>query len=137
MSDSQPECELCGDQSKWIDGHHISYQPEETVAVCRQCHSEIHHSNKHPELKPDAADVTRFYGARSSEVNMTQIPTRRGWSKQIKTIPCSRDSCTECPHGLYYYYYRREGDDIKCEYGGTVTESMMANQSRLSEYRGE
>jgi hypothetical protein len=85
-------------------------------------------------LKPGGEDVSNFYGVRAREVNMTEVPTRDGWSKQIKTIPCGRDECTTCPHGPYYYYYRRRGDDVRCEYGGKVTASMMANQSRLSEY---
>jgi hypothetical protein len=128
------ECELCGQCSDWIDGHHVSYADDETILVCRSCHSDIHNTEKYPELTPDVEDLNGYYGVKFQEVNMSKIPSRRGWTKQIKTIPCGRDECATCPHGLYYYYYRRQGDDVRCEYGGKVTESMMANQSRLSEY---
>lgn len=32
--------------------HHVSYDPEKTVQVHKRCHMEIHHTDKHPELRP-------------------------------------------------------------------------------------
>ena len=47
-------CQICGikltSDSKVI--HHLSYNGNETIIVCRSCHAKIHHSNKYPDLKP-------------------------------------------------------------------------------------
>jgi hypothetical protein len=32
--------------------HHLSYFPEEKIAICSSCHMKIHHSNSYLELKP-------------------------------------------------------------------------------------
>ena len=42
--------------------HHIEYQPEEkTIEVCTKCHNIIHHTNRHPELKPRPGESREFY----------------------------------------------------------------------------
>jgi len=35
-----------------LEKHHISYDPEKTIFVCRNCHLRIHHTNDFPHLKP-------------------------------------------------------------------------------------
>jgi len=128
------ECELCGDAAEWLDDHHISYDPERTVRVCRSCHSDIHHTNKHSELKPETGDLTDFYSRDEIHVDESKIPSRSGWTIQVKYIPCTDGHCGNCPHGPYYYYYRRRGDTVHTQYGGRVTEDMLANQSELSQF---
>ena len=44
-------CVECG-SSKNIDQHHVSYEPEELVPLCRSCHGKVHHDPEH-ELHPD------------------------------------------------------------------------------------
>lgn len=37
-----------------IDQHHTSYVPEETMLLCSQCHSKVHHDDSfRPDLRPD------------------------------------------------------------------------------------
>lgn len=131
---SSDECDLCGDAAEWIDDHHVSYNPEETIRVCRSCHAEIHNTNKHPSLKPDGDELTAFYNRDNIHVDMSKVPSRDGWTTQIKYIPCSGGRCDSCPHGPYYYYYQRRGEEVRTEYGGKVTEDMLADQSTLSDY---
>lgn len=45
------DCTLC-DSTSNIDNHHTSYEPEETVMLCRSCHQEVHKADSH-ELKPE------------------------------------------------------------------------------------
>jgi len=127
------ECELCGETSARIDSHHIDYIKDETIDVCKGCHSEIHNTQEHPELKPPDGQIDDFYGF-SGVVDKSRIPSRPGWTIQIKTVLCGNEKCDNCPHGPYYYYYKREGEKIYCEYGGEVTDGMMAEQKRLVEY---
>lgn len=127
-------CELCGSVADYIDKHHISYSPEETIAVCRSCHSDIHHTNQHPELTPKETELTQFYEEADIHVDLSRVPDRDRWTKQIKYIPCNNDDCSNCPHGPYYYYYKREGDGVTCEYGGKVTDEMIADQRQLTEF---
>ncbi|OYT59552.1 hypothetical protein B6U81_05945, partial [Thermoplasmatales archaeon ex4484_30] len=35
-----------------LERHHISYEPEEIIFVCRNCHLKIHHTGDFPHLKP-------------------------------------------------------------------------------------
>lgn len=56
--DSGPErnrqiCELCGEENAKLETHHVSYNPEETMAVCQGCHREIHAGSKYEYLQPD------------------------------------------------------------------------------------
>lgn len=46
-------CELCGEQKPRLVTHHTSYNPEETMDVCQNCHSEIHGGDRYPHLQPD------------------------------------------------------------------------------------
>jgi len=34
------------------EGHHLQYDPEETVTVCQDCHADIQNTEKYPDLKP-------------------------------------------------------------------------------------
>ena len=44
------ECLECGSTEN-IDQHHTSYEPEETVMLCRSCHQSVHGDESH-ELHP-------------------------------------------------------------------------------------
>lgn len=47
-----PECVVCGAGD--VLDHHVSYNPEETVPVCRSCHTRIHKDDAfRPGLTPD------------------------------------------------------------------------------------
>lgn len=53
-----PECGACGDD--FAPGelymHHTSYEPEETMAVCRSCHMRIHAKDPYgDEYLPDSS----------------------------------------------------------------------------------
>jgi hypothetical protein len=65
---------LCPVCCRWVDFrdavvHHVSYDPEETVEVCKSCHMKIHMSPNHP-LKPS-----------------NRRPKR---ARVFKYVPCSR-----------------------------------------------
>ncbi len=48
------KCVVC-DQPKpheQIIRHHVCYNPEQTIIVCRGCHLKIHRTNQYPHLKP-------------------------------------------------------------------------------------
>ena len=51
--------------------HHISYYPEKTIPVCIRCHNRIHHSDKHPHLKPSQ-----------------KRPGRIKKKRELKLLPC-------------------------------------------------
>lgn len=41
-------------RENYVDEHHVSYAPEETVEVCRSCHSRIHDDEAfRPDLTPE------------------------------------------------------------------------------------
>lgn len=49
-------CQVCGDgfELNYMQIHHTSYEPEETLQVCRDCHRRIHHEDGyHDDLIPD------------------------------------------------------------------------------------
>lgn len=55
------ECVECGSTENVIS-HHTSYEEDETVPVCRECHLEIH-SNENNRLYPeDPENVKNYYG---------------------------------------------------------------------------
>jgi len=51
------ECDLCGDTEN-VDGHHISYEPEEVVDLCRSCHQKVHADEEHKYHPDDSASTT-------------------------------------------------------------------------------
>lgn len=56
-------CAKCGvsiDYKNAVD-HHITYEPERKVLVCKSCHLKIHKSKKPTALKPPAESAKRFY----------------------------------------------------------------------------
>ncbi|MFB6192406.1 MAG: tyrosine-type recombinase/integrase [Haloarculaceae archaeon] len=46
-------CELCAESKSKLETHHISYEPEETMAVCSSCHRKIHEGDAYEYLQPD------------------------------------------------------------------------------------
>ena len=55
------ECVVCGASDDLVD-HHVSYDPPETVPVCRSCHTRIHKDESfRPGLTPGhVPEVRRF-----------------------------------------------------------------------------
>mgnify|MGYP006275030087 CR=1 FL=1 len=50
------ECPLCGDEveAHRIEEHHVSYEEDVTVTVCRTCHTKIHNTDGFAtDLEPD------------------------------------------------------------------------------------
>ena len=50
------KCRICGKKLDWGSDrieHHIDYEEDKTIDVCRSCHASIHaHNKEHPELAP-------------------------------------------------------------------------------------
>jgi hypothetical protein len=44
-----------------------------------------------------------------------------GWTYEQEYVRCGKAACKSCPHGPYWYRYRREGPKVKKEYVGRVT----------------
>jgi len=125
------ECHRCGATDVRIEHHHTDYDADETVPLCRDCHAGVH-ASEDDELKPPQEQVDAYY--ERPRVRRSQLPQRRGWTVQIKMVPCNRDNCPDCPHGPYYYYYQRQGDKVVCEYGGIVPDGYLVDQKQLAEF---
>lgn len=57
-------CETCNARLSHDERirHHVSYFPEETVVVCRSCHTKLHRNQDfYPELTPPDDAVREFY----------------------------------------------------------------------------
>ncbi len=54
--------------------HHISYRPEKTMIVCRQCHSKIHDGKMASELRPAKEDAKEFYSKKPKKIVEKPIP---------------------------------------------------------------
>jgi hypothetical protein len=50
----RPQCAACGDYfpTEQMILHHVRYEPEELVTVCRSCHLVIHRGKKYGHLRP-------------------------------------------------------------------------------------
>ena len=57
--------------------HHISYYPEVTAWICKECHRLIHRSNKYPDLCPSYRDMSKFYGWDNSNTSHSPDETAR------------------------------------------------------------
>jgi len=60
-------CAKCGKSIDYEDSieHHITYEPERTVMVCKSCHMKIHKSKNKSALKPPAELSKRFHSNKS------------------------------------------------------------------------
>jgi len=45
------ECAYCK-KTEDLVLHHVSYQPEVVVMLCRECHAKVHYTIPHPERPP-------------------------------------------------------------------------------------
>ncbi len=43
-----------------------------------------------------------------------------GWTWEQEYVRCGKSACKSCPHGPYWYRYKREGKNVKKEYCGKV-----------------
>ena len=52
----KPQCAACGDYFPLdqLIQHHVTYEPEELVSVCRSCHLVIHRGKRYQHLRPPA-----------------------------------------------------------------------------------
>ena len=57
----QTHCAVCGKVITYETKitHHVSYEPEKTIDICRSCHSKIHRTNKYQKLKPKQKRIGR------------------------------------------------------------------------------
>jgi len=88
------ECELCSATAN-IDEHHISYEPEKTILLCRSCHQEVHGAESHP-LQPDDRPAKTTIGISEGTKKALQEERRPNESSYDQTIarllgigPCS------------------------------------------------
>jgi len=134
MSDKNQlqECDVCGEFKENVHEHHIDYQKDKTIDACRACHEEIHHTEKHPELKPPQDQLNNYW--ETGAVDKSKIPSRPGWGISIKKVVCKKENCNQCPHGPYYYYHKRSREGVKYEYGGKVLPYMFQEQATLADY---
>ncbi|MHA1962714.1 MAG: hypothetical protein ACW99U_21200 [Candidatus Thorarchaeota archaeon] len=60
--DSLLECSVCHGKMEGglLVTHHVKYDPEETILVCRPCHSKIHKAHRWI-LKPPEGEAERYY----------------------------------------------------------------------------
>lgn len=61
-TESLPECQVCREKMRRdsLIRHHISYDPEETILVCRPCHAKIHKAYRWM-LKPPSGESQEYY----------------------------------------------------------------------------
>lgn len=53
--------------------HHVSYEPEKVVDVCRRCHYQIHREGKHPELTPDKTPAEMTVEGPAEEMDPAEL----------------------------------------------------------------
>ena len=46
------QCSLCKKYFEKVDNHHLDYEKDITIPLCRSCHLKVHKSDKYPHLKP-------------------------------------------------------------------------------------
>lgn len=56
-------CRVCRKRfyTESLVAHHLTYDPEKTILICRACHLKIHTSNSYPHLAPSKEDTDKFY----------------------------------------------------------------------------
>lgn len=42
----------------------------------------------------------------------------KGWTLQLEKVACGKATCKTCPHGPYWYAYRRQGARLVSKYIG-------------------
>jgi len=125
------ECYRCGTTDGRIENHHTDYEADETVPLCRECHAGVHASDD-DELKPAQEQTDEYYD--HPKVERSKLPTRPGWTVTVEMTICNDETCSKCPHGPYYYYYKRIGGKMKKEYGGSVPDGCLVDQKQLADY---
>lgn len=60
-------CQVCGKELTWDQAleHHLSYDDDKTITVCRSCHLNIHRGSKLPRLKPQ--DIPKLKAKQQSD----------------------------------------------------------------------
>jgi hypothetical protein len=58
-------CAKCG-EAKELVHHHVKYEPEEIIMVCRSCHTKIHYRVRKEGLCPYTIEETRKLSAKSA-----------------------------------------------------------------------
>ena len=90
-------CCVCGETIGYdlYERHHISYYPEITILVHRECHYSIHHTNSYPDLKPLVGDSRDFYNGIKKPDNWIEsgIP-----GHELKAVHSSLASCYPRPN---------------------------------------
>lgn len=78
MSDVEhpPQCIECGESGKETVQHHVSYEDDETVPVCRTCHPRIHANSDHPLYPPDRPDITSIEVSQELADHLYQLKNR-------------------------------------------------------------
>lgn len=89
------ECEVCGrdEGGAWwsLVEHHVSYFPEETMMVCKSCHSTIHDSSDElSEYEPDNPRPYRY------STYPKDVPAQE-WKESEIFHPWKRNSVEETP----------------------------------------
>jgi len=58
------KCPLCSSKfpSEHIVRHHITYKPINVIDICRVCHFKIHNTDIYLHLRPEKAEVDKYYG---------------------------------------------------------------------------
>ena len=79
-------CSICGELKK-LDEHHLNYEKNITVKVCRKCHKKIHVTNGfHDELKPVDSCRSKVVEI-SEEANKIISTIQAHFSKKTGFIP--------------------------------------------------
>ncbi len=82
--------------------HHVSYFPEKTILVCKNCHQKIHHTEEFQELKPPTGDSKKFY---NGEKNMLPLRMVCTWCEHEWVTRKNRP--TRCPRCRSEYIFQR------------------------------
>lgn len=66
------KCKICGKEEDLVE-HHISYEPEQTIWVCDDCHRRIHFLKEHPLCLPPKRVIDEHYGRKFEYNNPRKI----------------------------------------------------------------
>ncbi|MFO3798116.1 MAG: hypothetical protein ACK8QZ_12720 [Anaerolineales bacterium] len=47
-----------------------------------------------------------------------EVYTWQGWTLRLEKVKCGKPTCKTCPHGPYWYAYRRQGNKTVSKYIG-------------------
>jgi len=106
MTAKPRSCELCN-SSRLIEEHHISYYPERTMALCKECHDLVHNQDGfRDDLRPDIPRPDDYSSPKSGRT-VLKTCTRDGSICELVTKAEGVKRCIFCRR-----FFNSDGEKI-------------------------